>query len=230
MKTNIFEEIKMMQKLMLYDRGKTTSENVQLHENIISTPPDAGGGGGGGNRGGGGGGRRGGGGAPPKPIPIELKDVEGVRKFQDWLDTNKAGWAYGYTDGKVSQGKGWGRFGPRTQAAWAKHKDEFMKTGSFSDPFAAYSFVEGGDGPTTPGSVEGADDLSAYKVEDGGTTTPTTANATNVTNAAPNAKVETDTAPTNTTPSVTPTNTTPSVANGDIPATIEDVTQYKAEK
>ena len=51
-------------------------------------------------------------------IPTELKDIEGVKKFQDWLDTNKAGWATGFTDGKLNHGAGWGRFGPRTTKAW----------------------------------------------------------------------------------------------------------------
>lgn len=60
-------------------------------------------------------------------IPSELGDAEGVKKFQDWADKNHAGWAWGYPDGKVNQVKGYGKFGPRTRAAWAKYKDEYLK-------------------------------------------------------------------------------------------------------
>jgi hypothetical protein len=64
-------------------------------------------------------------------IPTELKDVEGVKKFQDWLDKNKAGWATGFLpDGKLNQGAGWGRFGPRTTKAWASYGPEYLKGGS----------------------------------------------------------------------------------------------------
>jgi hypothetical protein len=65
-------------------------------------------------------------------IPTELKDIEGVRKFQDWLDTNKAGWATGFPDGKLSHAGGWGRFGPRTTKAWASYGPEYLKGGSTS--------------------------------------------------------------------------------------------------
>jgi hypothetical protein len=63
-------------------------------------------------------------------IPTELKDIVGVRKFQDWLDTNKAGWATGFPDGKLSQAGGYGRFGPRTTKAWASYGPEYLKGGS----------------------------------------------------------------------------------------------------
>lgn len=79
---------------------------------------------------GGGGGT--GGGKAAATVPAELKDVKG---FQDWLDKNKAGWATGYKDGIINQGKnggGYGLFGPRTSAAWNKHKDEYLKGGSTS--------------------------------------------------------------------------------------------------
>jgi|LakMenEpi03Aug12_release.lakeMendotaPanAssembly.Ray.scaffolds.fasta_scaffold34297_6 hypothetical protein len=71
------------------------------------------------------------------PIPPELKDATGVMKFQDWLDSNHAGWAYGsiYPTGKVERGKGYGRFGPRTQKAWKSHKNEYLSQGlSTKDP------------------------------------------------------------------------------------------------
>lgn len=63
------------------------------------------------------------------PIPSELKDSEGVKKFQDWLDQNKKGWATGYLnpDGVLNKrGRGYGRFGPRTRKAWGLHKNEYL--------------------------------------------------------------------------------------------------------
>jgi hypothetical protein len=64
--------------------------------------------------------------APPQ-IPTELKNIDGVKKFQDWLDTNKAGWATGYPNNILNKsGKGYGRMGPRTQKAWGLYKTEFL--------------------------------------------------------------------------------------------------------
>lgn len=66
----------------------------------------------------------------PTPIPTELKDVEGVKKFQDWLDTNKANWATGYPNGILNKAGGYGKFGPRTSKAWASYGQEYLKGGS----------------------------------------------------------------------------------------------------
>jgi len=63
-------------------------------------------------------------------IPSELKDAEGVKKFQDWLDKNKAGWATGFPGGKLNQAGGYGRFGPRTTKAWSSYGQEYQKGGS----------------------------------------------------------------------------------------------------
>ena len=72
--------------------------------------------------------------APP-PIPTELKDIEGVKKFQDWLDTNKKGWASGYTNGILNKlGKGYGRMGPRTSKAWGLYKDEYLNPSEKVEP------------------------------------------------------------------------------------------------
>ena len=70
--------------------------------------------------------------APAKPvaIPPELKDI---KAFQDWLDVNAKGWATGYKEGIINKGQnggGYGKFGPRTQKAWAKYKDQFLKGGA----------------------------------------------------------------------------------------------------
>ena len=64
--------------------------------------------------------------APPQ-IPTELKDINGVKAFQDWLDENKAGWASGYANNILNKtGKGYGRMGPRTSKAWGLFKDEYL--------------------------------------------------------------------------------------------------------
>jgi hypothetical protein len=69
----------------------------------------------------------------PVEIPKVLKDAEGVMKFQDWLDVNAKGWAKDYTGGIINQGKnggGYGKFGPRTSAAWKNptYKDGYLKS------------------------------------------------------------------------------------------------------
>jgi hypothetical protein len=64
----------------------------------------------------------------PVPIPPELKDENGVRAFQTWLDTNKAGWATGFTGGKLNRAGGYGRFGPRTSRAWSSYGNEYIKS------------------------------------------------------------------------------------------------------
>lgn len=62
-------------------------------------------------------------------IPTELKDENGIKLFQDWLDTNAKGWAQGYRDGIINKGQnggGYGKFGPRTQKAWATYKSKYL--------------------------------------------------------------------------------------------------------
>ena len=100
---------------------------------------------------------------PAKPVatPPELKDI---KAFQDWLDVNAKGWATGYKDGIINKGQnggGYGKFGPRTQKAWATYKDQFLK---------------GGDTTTqTPPEIEGEDNTQTVDPNDGefggGTTT-----------------------------------------------------------
>jgi len=77
---------------------------------------------------------------PAAPIPTELKDINGVKKFQDWLDEHKAGWASGYKDGKLNQtGNGYGRMGPRTSKAWSipKIKDEYLNPTDKVEPITS---------------------------------------------------------------------------------------------
>ena len=81
-------------------------------------------------------------------IPTELKDIEGVKNFQDWLDTNKAGWATGLPDGKLSHAGGWGRFGPRTTKAWMA-----------LTPTEKADYLKGESAVVTPGE-ESVDDVN----------------------------------------------------------------------
>jgi hypothetical protein len=92
--------------------------------------------------------------AKPVEIPAELKDSEGIKKFQDWLDVNAAGWATGYKEGIINKGQnggGYGNFGPRTQKGWATYKDTYLKSASSANPYADYKTAETND------KVEGDD-------------------------------------------------------------------------
>lgn len=100
---------------------------------------------------------------PAKPVatPPELKDI---KAFQDWLDTNAKGWATGYKDGIINKGQnggGYGKYGPRTQKAWATYKDQFLK---------------GGTTTQAPPEIEGEDTTQTIDPNDaefgGGATTP----------------------------------------------------------
>jgi hypothetical protein len=96
------------------------------------------------------------------PTPPELKDIKGVKAFQDWLDENKAGWATGYANNILNKtGAGYGRMGPRTTKAWASYKDEYLKGGQTqnNNPYSDYTAVED-SGNTTKQGVEGDNDTT----------------------------------------------------------------------
>lgn len=59
-------------------------------------------------------------------IPSELKDISGVQKFQQWLDTNKSGWHDKYGILGTDPARGYGTFGPRTNKAWNAYKSEYL--------------------------------------------------------------------------------------------------------
>lgn len=88
--------------------------------------------------------------------PTELKDANGIKLFQDWLDTNAKGWATGYTDGIINKGQnggGYGTFGKRTQKAWSTYKDQYLKSGTTTaattTPAAATPAAPGPDDDVT---------------------------------------------------------------------------------
>lgn len=73
-----------------------------------------------------------------------------VKKFQDWLDTNKPGWATGYKDGILKQGQnggGYGKFGPRTTKQWndPKVKEEYLASIGKSDKSQVTDVEAGGE-------------------------------------------------------------------------------------
>jgi len=65
----------------------------------------------------------------PSSIPEFLGNADGVKKFQDWLDKNHPGWATGYPNGVLNKAGGYGRFGPKTTAAWNSYGEEYKKSG-----------------------------------------------------------------------------------------------------
>jgi hypothetical protein len=96
--------------------------------------------------------------APPQ-IPKELVDAEGVKKFQDWLDKNYPGWARGYKDGILNKsGRGYGRFGPRTTAAWNQYKNDYTTSLTSKEETPAKNEI-----PTAGSEFEdiGADEASS---------------------------------------------------------------------
>jgi hypothetical protein len=61
-------------------------------------------------------------------IPSELKDIEGVKKFQDWLDKNHSGWHDKYKVLNSSVPKGYGKFGPRTNKWWKLQRVNYLNS------------------------------------------------------------------------------------------------------
>ena len=74
----------------------------------------------------GGGGKDNSGGGSKSTIPAELKDADGVKKFQTWLDSKHGGWHTKYGTLNNDTLKGWGKYGPNTTKAWGQYKDEYL--------------------------------------------------------------------------------------------------------
>lgn len=77
-------------------------------------------------------------------LPPEIGGVEGIKKFQDWLDSSGKDWLGGGK--KLNKGKGYGSFGPKTKAAWGTYKDEYLKTLSDANnqDKTMYAYNDGG--------------------------------------------------------------------------------------
>lgn len=82
------------------------------------------------------GGDNSGGGGTQSTIPTELKDTDGVKKFQTWLDSKHGGWHSKYGTLNDNTLKGWGKYGPNTTKAWSQYKDEYLN-GSTADSSSA---------------------------------------------------------------------------------------------
>jgi len=111
MKNNLIsEEIKKMRMIMGYNRSKTLNENIEMISEITgagATPPDAAAGAG----------TAGAGTVKVYTVPSDLKNV---KDFQEWVV--KQGW--GSELGPRGADNKYGRY---TAAAFAKHKDEYLK-------------------------------------------------------------------------------------------------------
>jgi hypothetical protein len=61
---------------------------------------------------------------------IGLKNVDEIKKFQDWLDINHPGWHRKYGVLNKNLLRGYGKYGPNTTRAWnnQSYKDEYLKT------------------------------------------------------------------------------------------------------
>ena len=68
------------------------------------------------------------GGRQSTQIPSELKDIDGVKKFQDWLDVNHSGWHRKYGTLNKNLLRGYGKYGPNTTRGWDKYKNEYLNT------------------------------------------------------------------------------------------------------
>jgi hypothetical protein len=74
--------------------------------------------------------------ATPKSLINNVGNKTGIQAFQDWLDANHSGWhkKYGTLGGDPK--KGYGKFGPNTNAAYNNKafRDEYLKTLTSTTP------------------------------------------------------------------------------------------------
>jgi hypothetical protein len=62
---------------------------------------------------------------PPIPIPSKLKDSDGVKKFQDWMNDTYPTWNSGKP--LSTTGKNYGTFGKKTENAWKTYSKEYER-------------------------------------------------------------------------------------------------------
>ena len=107
----------------------------------------------------GGGGKDNSGGGAKSTIPAELKDVDGVKKFQTWLDSKHVGWHSKYGTLNDNTLKGWGKYGPNTTKAWSQYKDEYLN-GSTADSTGTETPNPSGEVDVTkPSGIIGSPDM-----------------------------------------------------------------------
>ena len=166
MRKEIINEIKQMQKLMIYNLAKTDTENTKIFEQIIGTPPDGSSGGNtGGNTGGNNTGRRVS--RTLLPIPSELGNAAGVKKFQDWVVANNFG-------GELGRFGADSKFGSFTKAAWDKHKTSYLNSTdpNFSDDLIDLDDIQGQpSGQADIDDIQGQVDVDDIQGQPAGQTT-----------------------------------------------------------
>jgi chaperonin cofactor prefoldin len=124
--------------------------NVLNKINITWDTKSTDGGGGGKDNGSGGGGTK-------NTIPTELKDVDGVKKFQTWLDSKHGGWHTKYGTLNDNTLKGWGKYGPNTTKAWSQYKDEYLNGSTASGTETPIPST--GVDVTKPSGIPGSPDM-----------------------------------------------------------------------
>ena len=82
-------------------------------------------------------------------IPSELKNIEGVKLFQDWLDVNAKGWAKDFANGILNKSAGYGTFGPRTQKAWKTYGRKYLDRNTDATTNTVSSFTDFNQRDTT---------------------------------------------------------------------------------
>ena len=99
------------------------------------------------------------GGGTKNTIPTELKDIDGVKKFQTWLDSKHVGWHSKYGTLNDNTLKGWGKYGPNTTKAWSQYKDEYLN-GSTADSTGTETPNPSGEVDVTkPSGIIGSPDM-----------------------------------------------------------------------
>jgi hypothetical protein len=84
-----------------------------------------------------------------KTIPSELKNIEGIKLFQDWLDVNAKGWAKDFANGILNKSAGYGNFGPRTQKAWKTYGRKYLDRNTDATTNTVSSFTDFNQRDTT---------------------------------------------------------------------------------
>ena len=98
-------------------------------------------------------------------IPPQLKNIDGVKAFQNWLDQNYRGWIkkYNVLGGDIN--KGFGKFGPNTLRAWNQYGKVYLSSAGYTPP--SLTAMQGktsptpiSSNPTVPASQNNAQQLA----------------------------------------------------------------------
>jgi hypothetical protein len=79
---------------------------------------------------------------PPPVQACPVGNTDEVKKFQDWLDINAAGWATGYPNGKLNKGQGYGVCGNLTKNAWTTYGNTYKSGGAVNQDGVSQSQKE----------------------------------------------------------------------------------------